>query len=150
MTGHPIEELMRTTMDSIKDMIDVNTIVGNPVHTENGAVIIPISKVSIGFASGGSEFDCRENKNEAASKFPFGGGSGAGMSLNPVAFLVVSGSDVRLLTLCEGSSVERLVERIPSLIDDVVTIAKNNKGQFKNQSNKQQTTADVNMTNVGI
>ncbi|MCX7904216.1 MAG: GerW family sporulation protein [Caloramator sp.] len=123
---HPIEALMRTTMDSLKEMIDVNTIVGDPVETKDGTVIIPISKVSIGFASGGSEFT-REGKMDEKAKFPFGGGSGAGMAVSPVAFLVVSKDSVKLLPVNQANSIERIIDGIPDLIEDIVNYFKKDK-----------------------
>ena len=97
MSEHPIEGLMNTAMNSIKDMIDVNTIIGEPIETNNNIIIIPISKVGVGFAAGGSEFKgetvneySRKEKEEAIQyRLPFGGGSGAGVSISPIAFLVV-------------------------------------------------------------
>src|SRR5690554_1244018 len=99
MAEHPIEGLMKTAMESIKEMVDVNTIVGDAVQAPDGTVIIPISRVSFGFASGGGEYNqyhCKERNNSSSSeeydegnadKFPFAGGSGAGVSINPVAFM---------------------------------------------------------------
>ena len=105
MSEHPIEGLMITAMNSIQDMVDVNTIIGEPIETTNGIVIIPISKVSFGFAAGGSEFKgetideyTRKDKEEAIQyRLPFGGGSGAGVNINPVAFLVIQENNVKLL-----------------------------------------------------
>ena len=88
MDNHPIESLMRSTMENIREMIDVNTIIGNPIETKDGSVIIPISKVTFGFVSGGSEYQSKYD-TERASKLPFGGGSGAGVTVKPVAFLVM-------------------------------------------------------------
>lgn len=94
MTEHPIEGLMLTAMNSIKDMIDVNTIIGDPIQASNNIVIIPISKVSFGFVAGGSEFkgetideyNKRDKDEQIQYRLPFGGGSGAGVSVNPIAF----------------------------------------------------------------
>lgn len=84
MSEHPIQGLMKTAMESIKEMVDVNTVIGDAVEAPDGSVIIPVSRVGLGFAAGGSEFgDNRE------SELPFGGGSGAGVSVQPVGFLVV-------------------------------------------------------------
>lgn len=110
MPDHPIEALMKTTMDSLKDMVDVNTIVGDPVQSPDGLVIIPISKVSFGFASGGTEFNTpvkkskREEYNMEEEKLPFGGGTGAGVSVQPVAFMVVGNNQMKLLPVDEGSN----------------------------------------------
>ena len=94
MSEHPIEGLMTTAMSSIQDMIDVNTIIGEPIETSNNIVIIPISKVSFGFAAGGSEFkgetideySKKDKEEEIQYRLPFGGGSGAGVTINPIAF----------------------------------------------------------------
>ncbi|HHU51872.1 MAG TPA: sporulation protein YtfJ [Firmicutes bacterium] len=122
---HPIEGLMKTAMDSIKDMVDVNTILGDPVETPDGNVIIPISRVTFGFAAGGSEF-MNHNKKEKRSmeeangaKLPFGGGSGAGITLNPVAFLVVGKEQTKLLPIDGNVLVDRIIDAAPQLIDKV-------------------------------
>ncbi|KRQ86802.1 putative spore protein YtfJ [Caloramator mitchellensis] len=123
---HPIEALMRTTMDNLREMIDVNTIVGEPVETHDGTVIIPISKVCIGFASGGTEFT-NERKMDDKAKFPFGGGSGAGMTLHPVAFLVVSKDSVKLLPVNQANSIERIIDGVPDLIEEIINYFRKDK-----------------------
>ncbi|MCI6495554.1 MAG: GerW family sporulation protein, partial [Anaeromassilibacillus sp.] len=91
MEEHPINKLMDTTMQKIKEMVDVNTIIGDPITTPDGTTIIPISKVSYGFAAGGTDFPSkRENRDN------FGGGSGAGVSITPIGFLTVCKGDVRM------------------------------------------------------
>lgn len=123
MDEHPIENLMQTAMDSIQKMINVNTVIGDPVETPNGSVIIPVSRVSCGFAAGGSEFsspDGEENedkKKENTSKMPFGGGSGGGVSVKPVGFLVVSQDHVRLLPVEGNVIADRLIDEMPNLMD---------------------------------
>lgn len=126
MSEHPIEGLMTTAMESIKDMVDVNTIVGDPVQAPDGTVIIPISKVSFGFAAGGGEFNSRTIKTEekgdkesedSSSKFPFAGGSGAGVSINPVAFMVVGQNQIKLLPVNINSSVDKILDLVPELIE---------------------------------
>jgi len=123
MDEHPIESLMKTAMDSIQKMINVNTVIGDPVETPTGAVIIPVSRVSCGFAAGGSEFipangeEDEEKKDDENGKMPFGGGSGGGVSVKPVGFLVVSHDQVRLLPV-EGNMVaDRLIDEMPNIID---------------------------------
>jgi len=101
---HPIEGLMQTAMESIKAMVDVNTILGDPVETPDGSVVIPVSRISLGFAAGGSEYEAEAKKE--ANQFPFGGGTGAGISVNPVAFLVVGQGQIRLLPV-DGNVVLR-------------------------------------------
>lgn len=115
MESHPIENLMKTTMENIKDMIDVNTIIGKPVNTPDGTVIIPISKVSFGFGSGGSEFENAKVNN--CGKHPFGGGSGAGVSIRPVGFLVVKCDSIRLLSVEHNNSYEKIIDNIPQFFD---------------------------------
>lgn len=113
MAEHPIENLMMTTMTSLENMIDVNTIVGDIVTTPDGTVIIPVSKVSFGFAAGGSEFSAHHDEQ----KLPFGGGSGAGVNIAPMAFLVVKENNVRLLTLDGTTPIDKLIELIPDALN---------------------------------
>lgn len=140
MNEHPIEGLMVTAMNSIRDMIDVNTIIGEPIQAPGDILIIPISKVGFGFASGGSEFNGetineykKKDKEEAIQyRLPFGGGSGAGVSINPVAFIVVQGGNVKLLPVCHSSSIDKLLDYVPDLIEKV------NNMLNKNIDNKQK------------
>ncbi|HHW32411.1 MAG TPA: sporulation protein YtfJ [Clostridiaceae bacterium] len=129
MSEHPIEGLMKTAMESIREMVDVNTIVGDAVQAPDGTVIIPISRVSFGFASGGGEYNqYRNNKDRDGSKseeedeysqekFPFAGGSGAGVSINPVAFMVVGNGQMKLLPVNINSSVDKILDIIPELLN---------------------------------
>lgn len=127
MNEHPIEGLMTTAMNSIQDMIDVNTIIGEPIETSNNVVVIPISKVSFGFAAGGSEFkgetideySKRDKEEDIQYRLPFGGGSGAGVSINPIAFLVVQPDGVRLLPVNYTSAIDKLLDYVPDLMDKV-------------------------------
>ena len=130
MSEHPIEGLMLTTMNSIQDMIDVNTIIGEPIETSNNIVIIPISKVSFGFASGGSEFSGetineyskKEKEEEIQYRLPFGGGSGAGVTINPIAFLVIQPNNVKLMPVSHSSSLDKLLDYVPDLIEKTNSI----------------------------
>ena len=107
MSEHPINNLMGTVMENIKGMIDVNTIIGEPVETSNGTMIIPISKVGFGFAAGGSEI-------------PTKNGSGAGVSISPVGFLVVTADQIKMIPVSSGSTpIDKLVDYIPVAIDKV-------------------------------
>ena len=114
---HPIQGLMYTAMQSIKEMIDVNTIVGDAVETNDGTVIIPISKVGVGFAVGGSDY--KPSKAGASDNAPlFGGGTGAGVSITPVAFMVVGGGQIRLIPVNpEANTYDKLLDFIPEAID---------------------------------
>ena len=122
---HPIQGLMATAMQSIKEMVDVNTIIGDAISTPDGTFIIPVSKVTFGFASGGSDF---QSKPGVDNKL-FGGGSGAGITIVPVAFLVVSGGQVKLLQINEAASttVDRLVALVPDVFDKVKEMFDKNK-----------------------
>lgn len=127
---HPIEGLMTTAMESIKEMVDVNTIVGDAVQSPDGTVIIPISKVAFGFAAGGGEYsgipnddeddsNDRDNEEENGSKngkYPFAGGSGAGVSINPVAFMVVGNGQIKLLPVNINSTLDRVLDMIPEVM----------------------------------
>lgn len=123
MDHHPIESLMKTAMENIKEMVDVNKIVGDTVETPDGSVIIPISRVTFGFAAGGTEFDQQEEKNKNSnghsSELPFGGGSGGGVSVQPVAFLVVGQGQVRLLPVDRNAVLDRLIDLAPQVISQV-------------------------------
>lgn len=123
MADHPIEALMKTAMESIKDMVDVNTVVGDPVETPDGNVIIPISRVSCGFAAGGSEFQSGDENNGEKS-LPFGGGSGAGVSVQPMGFLVVGGNQVRLLPVDSNMIFDRLIDLVPQVVNQVKSMGK--------------------------
>ena len=122
MREHPIEGLMDVTLEKIKSMVDSNTIIGNPINMPDGTLILPVSKVSFGFASGGSDFPSK------TSKQLFGGGGGAGVSISPIAFLVVRGNSVRMLQLADTSnSVDRAIGMMPEMVDKVADLFGKNK-----------------------
>ncbi|MBQ3226137.1 MAG: GerW family sporulation protein [Clostridia bacterium] len=129
MAEHPIKGLMETAMKSIKDMVDVNTIVGDAVESKDGTVIIPISKVSFGFGAGGSEFGNRASLAPDANA-NFGGGSGGGASIEPVAFMVVGQGQIKLLPMEKNSSpIEDVIEKVPSLLDKLSDLFKKKEGK---------------------
>ena len=142
MSEHPIEGLMLTAMNSIKDMVDVNTIIGDPIQAANNIAVIPISKVSFGFAAGGSEFkgetvdeyNKKDKDEQIQYRLPFGGGAGAGVSVNPVAFLVIQGNVVKLLPVNHSTSLDKLLDYIPDLFERV-----NNMANRCLQNKKEQT-----------
>ena len=144
MTEHPIEGLMLTAMNSIKDMIDVNTIIGEPIQASNNIVVIPISKVSFGFTAGGSEFKGetlneykKQEKNEQIQyRLPFGGGAGAGVSLSPVAFLIVQGDMVKLLPVNHSTSLDKLLDYVPDLFEKVKNMVNKSMQCKKEQTDK--------------
>lgn len=138
MAEHPIQGLMQTAMENIKEMVDVNTIVGDPVQTPDGSVIMPISKVGFGFVAGGSEFKMGETEklhgnngsggsdaHKASVHMPFGGGSGGGVSITPIAFLVVGAHGVKIVPLDNQTHLyERIIESAPGVVDKLQTMFK--------------------------
>lgn len=149
MIEHPIEGLMLTAMNSIRDMVDVNTIIGEPIETSNNIIIIPISKVGFGFASGGSEFSTetineynkKEKDEQISYKLPFGGGSGAGVNITPVAFLVIQANNVKLLPINHSSALDRLLDYVPDLIEktnNILNKQMNNKKEEKQNEEKRK------------
>lgn len=116
MSEHPIEGMMDTTLEKIKQMVDVNSVVGDPITAPDGTLILPISKVNYGFASGGSDLPVKMPEKQF-----FGGGTGAGITITPIAFLVVANGDVRLLRVDPGSSssVDRIIDQAPELINRI-------------------------------
>ena len=118
---HPLGDLMETTMGKIREMVDVNTIVGTPITTEDGITLIPVSKVSFGFASGGSDFPLKGGTQAVTPATSFGGGSGAGVNITPVAFLVVRDGNVRVLNILPPASttLDRAIETAPDVIEKI-------------------------------
>ena len=128
-------------MDSIQGMVDVNTIIGEPIETSVGSVIIPISKVTFGFAAGGSEFKgetideyTKKEKEELVQyRLPFGGGSGAAVNINPVAFLIVQADNVKLLPVNHSSSLDKVLDYAPEIIEKMEkALCKKDKEENKN------------------
>ena len=109
----PLNDMMRTTMEKVREMVDTNTIVGQPITTPDGVTLIPISKVSFGFGAGGGDYG-KTTQN-------FGGGSGAGVNISPVAFLVIQDGITRVLPVAvpPTSTMERIVEKVPEIMDKV-------------------------------
>ena len=144
MNEHPIEGLMLTAMNSIKEMIDVNTIIGEPIQTNSNTVIIQISKVTFGIAAGGSEFKGetideytkKDKEEEIQYRLPFGGGSGAGVKICPVAFLIIQNTNVKLLPVNHSSAIDKLLDYMPDLVEktnDIINKATKKKKEEKLQ-----------------
>ncbi len=124
MSTHPINELMTNVMGNLKQMVDVNTIVGNPVETPDGTTIIPVSKVGFGFAAGGSDFSAA---SEMADPH-FAGGSGAGVSIAPIGFLVVNKDQIRMIPVnSPNAAVDKLVDYIPTAINKINNLIEKRK-----------------------
>lgn len=122
MSEHPIQGMMSTTMQKIREMVDVNTIVGEPITSPDGTIIIPVSKVSFGFASGGSDIPSKQPKDI------FGGASGAGVSIQPLAFLVVYQGNVKLLQMTnDENTANNVVNMVPEVIDKISELFKKEK-----------------------
>ena len=112
MERHPIGDLTEVTLSKIKEMVDVNTIVGAPIVTQDGTTLIPVSKVTFGFASGGSDMPYKERGG-------FGGANGAGVKIEPVGFLTICDGVVKMLNISApaNTTVDRLVDQIPEIFD---------------------------------
>lgn len=127
---HPITDLMGQTMAKIKEIIDVDTIVGEPIVTPDGTTVIPVSKITVGFASGGSDFVPKNARQDAP--LAFGGGGGAGVSVSPVCFVVISpmmGTQILNVNSYSSSTVDRLVEMIPGAINKVASFVEGRKSK---------------------
>ena len=136
MAEHPIQGLMNITMDKVRQMADANTIIGKPIKTDDGTTIIPVSRISLGFGTGGSDFD---GKN-SANKELFGGGSGAGVSIRPVAFLVIKDGMVRTVQLADPSnSIDRALTMLPELVDKLVSLIPDKKPEQPENAGPAQT-----------
>lgn len=111
---HPVNDLMRSTIEKIHEIVDTNTIVGQPIHTPDGVTLIPISRVNIGFGTGGGEYGKAQPQS-------FGGGGGAGVKIDPVAFLVIKDGITRVLPVAipPASTVDRIIDMVPDLVDKV-------------------------------
>ncbi len=126
--GNPISDVMSTTLQKLREMVDANTVVGTPIQTPDGLTLIPVSRLSMGFASGGSEFG---KAPKVEGKNNFGGGAGGGVKVEPIAFLVVRGENVRLLPVGPGpvSTLDRVVDMVPDVVDKVTTFLDQRKAE---------------------
>ena len=122
-----LENLVKTAVEKIKEMVDVETIVGKPISVPNGTIIIPVSKVAVGFGSGGSDLPT------TSSKDLFGGGSGAGITISPIAFIAISNGGVKLLQLSMNASKENaIVNLVPEVIDKITDFLNKKKEDSDN------------------
>lgn len=138
-----VQGLLGTSMAKIKEMVDANTVVGTPITMQDGVTLIPVSKISYGFASGGSDLP---SKKEAEL---FGGGSGAGINITPIAFIVISGGDVRILSVvAKPDTSDKLVNLVPDLVDKVGDLfsKKKDKTTVKTETDENGTTVHVTET----
>ena len=142
MDKHPIESLMTTTLENIKEMADVDTIIDDPIPAGNGATVIPISRVSLGFVAGGGEYAVKDSAHRQMSEnpggLPFAGGTGTGVCVHPVGFLVVNGDCVRLLPAQHYEPTDRIIELVPQ----VLTEARNALSAFAKEKNARHPSCD--------
>lgn len=112
-----LPNMFETTIQKIKEMVDVNSVIGQPITTPDGVTIIPVSKVSVGLGGGGSDY----TKNAGAGDPPFGGGLGAGVRVTPICFLIVKDGNVRTLPVAQpaNTTADRLVEMVPDTLDKI-------------------------------
>ena len=115
---HPVERVMDNAVTKIRTLVDADTVVGNPVRTEDGVSIIPLSKVTMGFLTGGGEYSDMARQNLA--EYPFAGGSGAAVSVSPIGFLVSDGKSVKIIKMDDKNPFDKLLELIPDVIDGVM------------------------------
>ena len=128
MLEHPINAIMNSAMENLKAMVDVNTIIGTPITSPDGTIVIPVSKVSFGLAAGGGEYSAKHTSPDKSN--PFGGGVGAGVSVAPVAFLVVSTGNVKLLTVeGEDNPYSKLIDYVPSIVSKVSAFMEKRKNE---------------------
>ena len=123
MENSNIAGLMEATMNKIREMVDVNTVVGSPITTPDGITVIPVSRISYAFATGGSDFRVKEKPG-------FGGGNGAGVKIEPIGFLVVKDGNIRMVsvTLPANNTIDRVIEKAPELMDTVESFIKKRSG----------------------
>ena len=134
MSENQLNGFLGVTMDKIKEMVDVNTVIGDPIPTQDGTTVIPISRVSYGFASGGTDLPSKAQPNKGL----FAGGSGAGITITPIAFLAVKNGSVRILQIEPYfSPVDRALEKIPDVMDKLNALAQNFRGEQPSQEEPQ-------------
>lgn len=143
MADHPIQGLMKTALESLRSMTDVRTIIGEPIRTEDGHLIITISKVGFGFVAGGSEFNTQnENSDEDPAEeteayLPFGGGAGGGVSITPIAFLIIGPRGVKTIHLDNRTHLyERVLDLTPQTIEKVKDMLEQAVPRRRNQDSK--------------
>ncbi|MBR2240620.1 MAG: GerW family sporulation protein [Clostridia bacterium] len=144
MKDHPIDGLMLTAMESIRSMIDVNTIIGEPMEISENITIIPISKVGFGLAAGGSEFKDetleaylrkQNSEEEIQYRLPFGGGAGVGASISPVAFIVIRDETVKLMPIEHNNGIDKLLDYVPDIFDKVNKLMDNRNIKINEKDN---------------
>lgn len=144
MAGNPIEGLISVAMENLKTIVDANTIIGEAVKSDDGMTVIPVSKVSFGFGAGGSEFSAKPLEKDDDKKM-FGGGSGGGVSISPIAFLVVGRDKVKLLPVQNSvSTADRIVDAIPEILQKFSSMMpKSSKKDKKNTDTEEKNESKI-------
>ncbi len=138
MNGHPINNLMSVTIEKIRTMVDSNTVVGDAITTPDGTIIIPVSKISVGFATGGSDFPTKTPKDM------FGGGGGAGVNVTPVGFLIVQNGNVRLIQLADNkNAIDRAVAMFPDMVDKITSLFNKNNNEEQEEIQNEKIINDI-------
>jgi len=122
---NPIEEMMASTISKLKTMVDSSTIIGKPIEEGKGLIILPVSKISVGFVAGGGEYGSKKKKSK--KNYPFAGGGSAGVSLTPVGFLCVTGGIVNFIKATERTNLDKILESLPELIKKFTNKSKGDK-----------------------
>lgn len=128
-----INEIVSSAIDKIKNILDVNTVVGVPFESKNGMIIIPLTKVSVGFVAGGGEYKAGQNDVKNTKCFPLAGGTGAGVCMNPIGFLTIKNQECKLIRIDEKSAYEKALETLPKVISNLTPIFKKEDKNEKNE-----------------
>lgn len=131
--NNKIEDVMTSAMKNLRSLVDVDIVVGKPIETTSELTIIPLTKVTMGYVSGGGEYNTELRDLKKDLQYPFSGGSGAGMSLKPIGFLVINGTCVELVKIESKSAIERLIETVPEVAK---FISKNFSSEKNNDKKK--------------
>lgn len=124
--SHNLPDMLQSTLQKVKELMDVNSVVGDPITTPDGVTILPVCKVSYGVGGGGSDFATKSNNRP---NYPFGGGAGVGAKIVPIAFLIIKGESVRLLpvTAAPSTTADRALEMVPDVLDRITSYFDNKK-----------------------
>ena len=127
MDNNPIGELMQTTMDNVRNILKVDTVVGDPIYTPDGITLVPISRISVGFGGGGMEF----NGKKMGDLRPYGGGNATGVKIDPIGFLVIKEGVIRMINVTPPASntVDRIIDLVPQVMDKVDAFIEKQKAE---------------------
>ena len=126
-SGSKIDEVMSTALKNIRSLVDVDVVVGKPIENESSLIVLPLTKVTMGFVSGGGEYYSELKEIKKDTEYPFAGGSGAGMSLQPIGFLVIDGKCVEIVKVDQKTALEKLIEAVPEITKFISKNFKKNK-----------------------